>query len=89
MGRSKNNIVGGLQGTRAIALTAGSGTVLSQSSNVIDAVFLTCAVSGTATVQPAGGGATVSIYLTQGIVFPLLVSNVTAAAATGIVGIWS
>lgn len=89
MGRSKNNIVGGLQGTKALAVTAGSGTILTQSSGVVDAVFLSCSVAGTATVVPAGQTTTVTIGLVPGAVFPLLVSNVTAATATGIVGIWS
>lgn len=90
MGRSKNNIVGGLQGTKALAITAGGGTVSAQSSNVVDAVFITCTVAGTATVLPAGNtSTTVTIGLVPGSIFPLLVSNVTAATATGIVGIWS
>lgn len=96
MGRSKTALVPGLQGTKGLPITAGSGTILAQSTtfdaaNVTDACFLTCAVAGTATVQPAGNSATklITIGLVPGSAFPLLVSNVTAATATGIVGIWS
>lgn len=48
---------------------------------------LTCLVSGNAVVVPYGSSTAVTIYLTAGLVFPLVVSIVksTSTTATGIV----
>jgi hypothetical protein len=46
------------------------------------------AVSGTVTVTFAGSGDTATLYLAAGVIHPLNVTHVTAATATGIVGLY-